>query len=115
MPLFDECCVLIPTATLEDFPSDLSDYDARSLLAAWTVLWDPRLLAQTEQLPVGDRAEAEDVIQDTFVAALADLPKLRDPASVRTWMIDIAVHRVKLAQIREFIFLRPTAPLTPTK
>ncbi len=58
MSLFDECCVLIPTATLEDFPSDLSDYEARSLLAAWTVLWDPRLLAQTEQLPVWYRADS---------------------------------------------------------
>ncbi len=58
MPLFDECCVLIPTATLEDFPSDLSDYEARSLLAAWTVLWDPRLLALTEQLPVWYRADS---------------------------------------------------------
>ena len=50
--------MLIPTATLEDFPSDLSDYEARSLLAAWTVLWDPRLLAQTEQLPVWYRADS---------------------------------------------------------
>lgn len=58
MSLFDECCVLIPTATLEDFPSDLSDYAARSLLAAWTVLWDPRLLAQTEQLPAWYRADS---------------------------------------------------------
>lgn len=58
MSLFDECCVLIPAATLEDFPSDLSDYEARSLLAAWTVLWDPRLLADSEQLPVWYRADA---------------------------------------------------------
>ena len=58
MPVFDECCVLIPVSTLEDFPSDLSDYDARSLLAAWTVLWHPRLLAQTEQVPSWHRADA---------------------------------------------------------
>lgn len=58
MPAFEECCVLIPAATLEDFPSDLSDYDARSMLAAWTVLWHPQLLAATGQLPTWYRADS---------------------------------------------------------
>lgn len=58
MPPLDECCVLIPVATLEDFPADLSDYDARSLLAAWTVLWHPRLLVHTEQIPAWYRADS---------------------------------------------------------
>jgi hypothetical protein len=57
MPPLDESCVLIPAVTLEDFPSDLSDYDARSLLAAWTVLWHPQLLAHTEQIPAWYRAD----------------------------------------------------------
>ncbi len=58
MPLFDECCVLLPAATLEDFPSDMSDYDGRSLLAAWTLLWHPSLLAECGQLPAWYRADA---------------------------------------------------------
>ena len=58
MAPFDECCVLIPSATLEDFPTNASDFDARSLLAAWTVLWHPTLLAQSEQLPTWYRADA---------------------------------------------------------
>lgn len=58
MPPIDESCVLIPAATLEDFPADLSDYDARSLLAAWTVLWHPSLLVRTGRLPRWQRADA---------------------------------------------------------
>jgi hypothetical protein len=58
MSAFDECGVLIPAATLEDFPSDLSDSDARSLLAAWTVLWHPRLLAACRQVPTWYRADS---------------------------------------------------------
>ena len=58
MPVFDECCVLIPAATLEDFPADLSDYDARSMLAGWTVLWHPRLLADSGMLPSWYRADS---------------------------------------------------------
>ncbi len=58
MPDFDECCVLIPASTLEDFPAKLPDADARSLLAAWTVLWHPRLIVQTGSTPVWYRADA---------------------------------------------------------
>ncbi len=58
MSVFDECCVLIPASTLEDFPAKLSDEDARSLLAGWTALWHPRLLAETQQIPAWYRADA---------------------------------------------------------
>lgn len=80
MPLFDECCVLIPASTLEDFPSDLSDYDARSLLAAWTVLWHPSLLAEVGQLPAWYRADSPpDVLDNRLIAAPApSLSRLPD-------------------------------------
>ena len=58
MDPFDESSVLIPAATLEDFPADASDADARSLLAGWTVLWHPELIAATEQLPTWFRADS---------------------------------------------------------
>jgi len=85
MPLFDECCVLIPVSTLEDFPSDLSDYDARSLLAAWSVLWHPRLLAQTEQIPVWYRADAppEPHGKRLFTAPNPSLSMLPDGYQIR--------------------------------
>ena len=57
MPLFEECCVLIPAANLEDFPTELSDEDAQSLLGGWTMLWHPCLLAEMEQLPAWYRAD----------------------------------------------------------
>ena len=58
MPSSAECSVLIPSSTLEDFPADLSDCDARSLLAGWTVAWHPVLVAQASQSPVWYRADA---------------------------------------------------------
>ncbi|TWT76246.1 hypothetical protein CA13_67380 [Planctomycetes bacterium CA13] len=57
MPSYDECCVLLPCSTLEDFPSDASEEDARSLLAAWTVLWHPKLISENEQIPTWYRAD----------------------------------------------------------
>ena len=85
MPVFDECCVLIPVSTLEDFPSDLSDYDARSLLAAWTVLWNPHLLAQTEQIPTWYRADSppEPVGKRLFTVPNPSLTVLPDGYRIR--------------------------------
>jgi RNA polymerase sigma-70 factor, ECF subfamily len=38
--------------------------------------------------------EAEDVVQDSFAAALEDLDDLRDPGALRGWLIQIAVRKV---------------------
>ncbi|TWU49390.1 hypothetical protein [Rubripirellula reticaptiva] len=85
MPVFDECCILIPASTLEDFPAKLSDDDARSLLGAWTALWHPRLLAQTEQTPAWYRADAppEPAGKRIMVAPQPSLVKLPDGYEAR--------------------------------
>ncbi len=68
MPLFQECCVLIPANNLEDFPSQLSDTEAKSLLGGWTVLWHPSLLAEMEQLPAWYRADSPpDVLDNRLI------------------------------------------------
>lgn len=41
------------------------------------------------------RSDADDVVQDTFAAALTSLDRLEDPAALRSWLIGIAVFRVK--------------------
>ncbi len=40
-------------------------------------------------------ADIEDVVQDTFIDALRDLPTLREPAYVGRWLVRIAVHKVQ--------------------
>ena len=56
-PLYAECFVLLPTSTLEDFPVGIPESDARSLLAAWTVLWHPQLIAGAAAMPTWYRAD----------------------------------------------------------
>jgi len=48
---FNKCSILIPCHSLEDFPIDLGADDAASVLNAWSVLWHPALIANTEKLP----------------------------------------------------------------
>lgn len=42
---------------------------------------------------VGNRPDADDIVQDTFVEALRDVDKLRDPSRMRAWLLRIAVHQ----------------------
>jgi len=65
--LFDttgDCCmtyskttILTPSHSLEDFPSDLGDEPAASLLNAFAVAWHPALLAQIGFIPGWRRAD----------------------------------------------------------
>jgi RNA polymerase sigma-70 factor (ECF subfamily) len=47
-----------------------------------------RLLARL----VGPRADLEDLLQDTFAAAIAAFPRFRGEASVKTWLHRIAIN-----------------------
>ncbi len=42
---------------------------------------------------LGDRVEAEDVVQDTFVAAWQGLDRFDGRSAVRTWLFSIASHK----------------------
>ncbi len=42
---------------------------------------------------VGRGSEAEDVVQDSFVIALEQLPKLREGGAFRAWLLRIIVHQ----------------------
>ena len=43
---------------------------------------------------LGDRSEAEDIVQDTFLDAIRHLRDLAEPISLRQWLAGIAVHKV---------------------
>jgi RNA polymerase sigma-70 factor (ECF subfamily) len=43
---------------------------------------------------LGRRQEAEDVVQDTFATAFAELGTLRDPGALRAWLMQIAVRKM---------------------
>ncbi|MGQ9580007.1 MAG: sigma-70 family RNA polymerase sigma factor [Armatimonadota bacterium] len=44
---------------------------------------------------VGDRDEAADITQETFVAAYKSLPEFRNESTVYTWLYRIAVNKCK--------------------
>ncbi len=63
-----------------------------------------RLLGLATRL-LANRGDAEEVVQDTFITAFAQLAALRDPAAVGAWLGQIAVSLVR-RRIRRARLLR---------
>ena len=106
MPNIDECCILIPAPTLEDFPSDLTDYDARSLLSGWTVLWHPKLLSATARVPSWYRADAPPEPTETRLVAIpspsqSQLPSLMQASMESALWLTAASRDQWIARIQE--------------
>src|SRR5438128_12292257 len=54
---YQELIILLPCHSLEDFPTYHEGDDANSLLASWSALWHPALLAAAGQAPTWRRIE----------------------------------------------------------
>src|SRR5262245_26956680 len=54
---YQELLILLPCHSLEDFPTYHEGDDANSLLANWTALWHPALIASAQALPTWCRAD----------------------------------------------------------
>src|SRR5262245_55495712 len=54
---YQELIILLPCHSLEDFPTYHEGDDAQSLLASWSALWHPELLAAAGQAPTWRRID----------------------------------------------------------
>jgi alpha-mannosidase len=54
---YQELLILLPCHSLEDFPTYHEGEDAQGLLAAWSAMWQPELLANSGQAPTWKRIE----------------------------------------------------------
>jgi alpha-mannosidase len=68
---YDDLTVLIPSHSLEDFPTDLGEKPAEGLLNAFAILWHPVLLATANVFPRWQRA---DEVHDVRANRLIVLP-----------------------------------------
>ncbi len=72
---YHELNVLVPSHSLEDFPTELGEKDAASLLNAFAVLWHPLLLASAKAMPNWHRADDP---PDDFPGRLVIVPTACD-------------------------------------
>jgi RNA polymerase sigma-70 factor (ECF subfamily) len=104
---------------VDDPPDPPPAADDRRLLAAFRrgdraafdALFDRyagRVLAFALQLTGGCRADAEDLVQETFVAAYRAAPGFRGGSRLLTWLLGILVRRHRDGRRRNVV---PTVPL----
>ena len=79
---YAELAILLPCHSLEDFPVYQEGPEAEGLLAAWSSLWHPALLASAQRLPTWYRADSppDDVADRLFV-----IPAPSEPLLVAGW------------------------------
>lgn len=78
-----EVLVLIPSHSLEDFPSELGEKPAGSLLNAFAVAWHPACLLETRSLPRWHRADDQLVAQSD---RLVIVPMSCDESITSEWV-----------------------------
>ena len=54
---YEDLVILIPSHSLEDFPTDVGEDDAAGLLNAFAVVWHPIFLVEADVLPSWHRAD----------------------------------------------------------
>jgi len=78
--MLDECYVLIPCTTLEDFPKQTTDDLAKGLLAAWTAPWHPAWIAARGKLPQWFRADTVPPILTNATLLVPEAARKRLPS-----------------------------------
>jgi alpha-mannosidase len=68
---FDELLILLPCHSLDDFPTHLKPAEAEGLLACWSAMWHPRLIASTGKIPGWRPAAA---LSDSLAEKLIVIP-----------------------------------------
>jgi len=110
---FDEVCVLLPCHSLEDFPTHYEGASAEGLLAAWSALWHPALLAECGRLPTWYRADGA---PDSLAGRLIVIPKTSEPLLLAGWVsraVQEGAHVVRKLDRRDEIVAAALAGLDP--
>ena len=80
---FSEIIILIPSHSLEDFPSELSEKPAASLLNVFAVAWHPALLLETRAIPFWRRCDS--ILMDQ-PGRLVFVPQACDDTATSEWL-----------------------------
>ncbi len=75
---YEDLIILLPCHSLEDFPTHHEGDDAAGLLAGWTALWHPALIANAQAMPRWFRASSppQDISHRLIVVPGVSLPEL---------------------------------------
>jgi alpha-mannosidase len=81
---FSELAVLLPCHSLDDFPFHLEGAEAEGLLASWTGLWHPALIAATGKAPTWQRVDSPPTDVAGWLIAAAEVVAGQVPVGFAT-------------------------------
>jgi alpha-mannosidase len=79
---FEEIQILLPCHSFEDFPMHHEGDEAEGLLAGWTAMWHPALLASAGRLPGWSRADSP---SDELAGRLLIVPQVSESLLLAGW------------------------------
>ncbi len=79
---FQELTILLPCHSLEDFPLHHEGEEAEGLLAAWTAMWHPALLAAAAKMPGWSRADSP---PEQLAGRLLIVPQVSESLLLAGW------------------------------
>jgi alpha-mannosidase len=112
---YDDLLILLPCHSLEDFPTHHSGDDAAGLLAGWSALWHPDLIASTQKMPSWFRADSP---PDALANKLVIVPGVSEPeipADLAQRAQDHGAVLIRGQMDRHKILEQALAPLEPTE
>lgn len=65
----------------------------KAAVREWFRQFEP-VMTRFVLLKVGNKADAEEIVQDIFISCLESLPLFRGTSSLSTWMYSVAYHEV---------------------
>lgn len=77
----------------------LREGDEASFTAV-VISWTPAMIALAERF-VGSREEAEDAVQDTWLAVIGGLDRFEGRSGLRAWVVSILIRRAQDTGRRE--------------
>lgn len=95
--------VLLPTATIEDFPTRLSTADARALLASVTVSYDPRLVAAAGSSPSFCRSDLPTTPETGMLFLASSIAAAKLPDNFRHRLTDAGARLIEAEDRGDFL------------
>jgi alpha-mannosidase len=103
--------ILLPCHSLEDFPTHSEGDDASNLLACWSVLWHPQLIASAEKAPQWMRAEDPPQEIEGRLIAVPNISKEKLPTGYTQRIKEAGAILLRNATDREVLLQSALEPL----
>ena len=112
---YEDLLILLPCHSLEDFPTHHSGDEAAGLLAGWSTLWHPALIASTQKMPSWFRADSPPELLTNKLVIVPGVSLAEIPTGLAQRASDTGAVLIDGKTDRREILEQALAPLGPSE